>query len=162
VGVHGALAIAGALDTGFNPTTVGCDKNSMSYNWYATGEGEGRSVFGMAGGSPSSNLYARTNYFIINDGTGKAGTFDLSGAMSLERSASNRVDLFQEGISQSSYTTASTNLPNLNIYILAHNGSGTPTSPSTIPLAHFAITTKLTTQQRTDWVANELAYKNGL
>ena len=78
----------------------------------------------------------------------------------LERSASNREDIYRNGVSVANNVKNAGALPNVNLYIL--NSLANATKPSNAKLSHFAFTTKFTAQQHIDWVANELAYINGL
>lgn len=161
--VYGSNVVSRGLNTGFNPTTVGVNKDNFAAHWYCKPSTLGGRLFGLArtSGNVARFWISAVQYF-AHDATSKAYTPDHTQSGCLERSASNRVDLYRNGASVSNYTANSTNLPTDEHYLLNTNNDGSPITPTQAKMSHFAFTQKFTAQQHLDWVTNELIYLNGL
>lgn len=159
-GVVGSTIQNRGLNTGFNPTTAVIDKNNFAGRWYCKTNSTGVLFGGQNDATHAITM--RSSIYQIFDSTSKAFTPDFSGSGALERSASNRADVFRNGTSVSNLTALSTNLANVELYLLSYNNNGSFAGPTGAKLSHFAFTQKFTTQQQTDWITNEAAYLAGL
>ena len=160
-GVVGTVGQNRGIDSNWNPVTASINVNSFAAHWYGKTNQTTGALFGYYV-TPYITFEKVTGVYAMCNGTltvVPAGV-DTTESGCLERSASNREDIYRNGVSVANNVKNAGALPNVNLYIL--NSLANATKPSNAKLSHFAFTTKFTAQQHIDWVANELAYINGL
>lgn len=132
------------LNTNYNPTSdkVNVAQNDVSYGIYSrTGRAASNSAYSGAndGVALMVNLFRATNTarFRLNSGADFSLIANTSsqGFFIGNRNASDDIDGYKNYTLSSQGTIASTGMPNLNMFLLAYNNSGTPLGYDAVQLS---------------------------
>ena len=159
------------MNTNYNQTTAGDSVNSAHITFYsrtAVGNPGSQVDIGIEQPAANYNLFqiksASVTYGAVNS-NGFLNFVDLisQGFYLANRQASNDFDVWKNGTKILNGTTASSLLPNANIFIGAMNiNSGTPSLFSTKESAFASIGSKLTDTQATDFYTAVQAFQTTL
>lgn len=131
------------LDTGFNPSSNGVNfilnsgclsvycRTNVSESLNMAGSNDGTQAILISGRNATNTATGRVN---CNTNASAAST-DSRGFWSVVRTASNAQAIFKNGSSVVTDGTASSAIPNLALYILAINSSGSPAQYGTRQLS---------------------------
>jgi hypothetical protein len=144
-------------------------QNSTHISYYSRTNSNGSEVeMGGLSGGAQLLLEIRTSnitYFVVNQGGGYPTYSDTDSRAFYvgNRTASNVINGWKNGVKVANNTTASTTPPNFNLYLGAYNnGGGTPLSPTTKQCAFASIGDGLTDTEAANFYTAVQAYQVAL
>jgi hypothetical protein len=157
-GIDGSSTVY--INTGFNPTTAPSAKFTQNLAhlsaWNLVNATQANPAIGIMG-SIRSMLHIRyitdVTFYELNgsyDGSGGVSNTDARGHHLVNRTTSTNVQGYRNGSSVVSSGTATTGLPNLNIYSLGANNGGTPAGAG-VQLTMASIGSSLSSTQATNF-----------